>query len=44
MAFLFDYGDDWLFELEVREFGGKATGARYPRVLASRGEAPEQYP
>lgn len=44
MVFLFDYGDDWLFELEVRGFGGKAAGAQYPRVLTSKGEAPEQYP
>lgn len=44
MVFLFDYGDHWIFELEVRGFGGKTNGATYPRVLASRGEAPEQYP
>lgn len=44
MIFLFDYGDTWLFELEVRSFASKATGAQYPQTLVSRGEAPEQYP
>ena len=44
VIFLFDYGDEWLFELEVRGFGSKAPGAQYPRTLASKGEAPEQYP
>ena len=44
VIFLFDYGDEWLFELEVRGFGSKALGVQYPRTLASKGEAPAQYP
>ena len=44
MIFLFDYGDKWMFELEVRSFGSKAPGVQYPRTLASKGEAPTQYP
>lgn len=43
MIFLFDYGDEWLFELEVRSFGIKEPRAKYPRVLASKGNAPPQY-
>ncbi|MGN7611135.1 IS1096 element passenger TnpR family protein [Magnetococcales bacterium HHB-1] len=43
-VFLFDYGDDWMFELEVREFKERVAGKGYPLLLASKGEAPEQYP
>ena len=44
MIFLFDYGDKWMFELEVRSFGSKAPGVQYPRTLASKGKAFAQYP
>ena len=44
MQFLFDYGDDWRFEIEVRGFGERAKGAAYPRILAAKGPSPEQYP
>jgi hypothetical protein len=44
MTFLFDYGDDRLFKVELRGKGQKAAGRRYPRTLASQGDAPEQYP
>ena len=44
MMLLFDYGDDWLFRVALRSIGNKAARARYPRIVASRGEAPVQYP
>ena len=44
MQFLFDYGDEWRFEIEVRGFGKKEDGVEYPRILAKKGESPEQYP
>jgi Plasmid pRiA4b ORF-3-like protein len=44
MTFLFDYGDDWLFKVELIGAGQKVAKRRYPRVVASKGEAPEQYP
>ncbi|MBR1273991.1 IS1096 element passenger TnpR family protein [Bradyrhizobium sp. AUGA SZCCT0283] len=44
MLFLFDYGDDWLFRVTLRTTGNKSAKARYPRIVATRGEAPEQYP
>ncbi len=44
MQFLFDYGDDWRFEIEVRGFGERAKGAAYPRILAAKEPSPEQYP
>jgi hypothetical protein len=40
--YLFDYGDEWLFEVEF--FGeGVSEEAVYPRVVSSRGESPQQY-
>ncbi len=44
MQFLFDYGDDWRFEIEFRSFGERTKGAAYPRILAAKGPSPEQYP
>jgi Plasmid pRiA4b ORF-3-like protein len=43
MLFLFDYGDNWLFRVTLRTIGEKSARARYPRVVATRGEAPAQY-
>jgi Plasmid pRiA4b ORF-3-like protein len=42
--FLFDYGDEWRFGVKLVRRGEVEPGARYPRVLASQGEAPPQYP
>ena len=43
--FLFDYGDQWHFGVKlVRTSETVAPGAQYPRVTASHGEAPPQYP
>jgi hypothetical protein len=44
MTFLFDYGDEWLFRVEFTARGQKEPKRRYPKVLASVGKAPEQYP
>jgi len=44
MVFLFDYGDGWLFRVSLRGTGIKIAKVRYPRVVATRGEAPPQYP
>lgn len=44
MLFLFDYGDDWRFVIEATANGEKAPKTRYPRLVASVGRAPEQYP
>jgi hypothetical protein len=43
--FLFDYGDEWRFGVKLLDAKGTlAPGAEYPRVTASRGIAPAQYP
>jgi hypothetical protein len=44
MIFLFDYGDGWHFRVSLRQARGKVAKVRYPRVVATRGEAPAQYP
>jgi hypothetical protein len=44
MLFVFDYGDDWRFLIEAKALGEKAPKTRYPRLVASVGRAPEQYP
>ena len=44
MQFLFDYGDDWRFQVEVIGQGEKIPRARYPKVLKAVGKAPPQYP
>ena len=44
MLFLFDYGDQWQFKVEVIGRGEKVPKARYPRVIKSMGTAPPQYP
>jgi hypothetical protein len=43
MLFVFDYGDDWRFVVEVTGVGQKAARTRYPKVLKKVGEAPNQY-
>jgi hypothetical protein len=44
MLFLFDYGDGWLFRVTLRAVGKKSAKTRYPRIVATRSEAPVQYP
>lgn len=44
LLFLFDYGDGWQFRVKLKGSGTKVAKVRYPRVVASHGEAPEQYP
>jgi hypothetical protein len=44
MQFLFDYGDDWRFQVELIGQGEKAPQVRYPKLLKAVGKAPPQYP
>lgn len=43
LLYLFDYGDEWRFIVECKKIG-ETDGGKYPRLLESKGEAPEQYP
>ena len=44
MVLLFDYGDEWLFDVELTAKGHTEPRARYPRLLRQGGKAPKQYP
>ena len=44
MLFLFDYGDEWRFLIEMVGYKETAPEGLYPRVVASVGKAPQQYP
>ncbi|MBU4346095.1 MAG: plasmid pRiA4b ORF-3 family protein [Candidatus Omnitrophica bacterium] len=44
MLFLFDYGDEWHFIVELKEIRGPLTNESLPAVLESTGKAPMQYP
>jgi hypothetical protein len=44
MTFLFDYGDNWEFKVEVIGRGRKEAGVSYPRGIKTVGKAPKQYP
>jgi len=44
MLFVFDYGDDWHFVVEVKEVKAVKERNIKPVVLESIGDAPEQYP
>ncbi|MEK6816467.1 MAG: plasmid pRiA4b ORF-3 family protein, partial [Nanoarchaeota archaeon] len=42
-AYLFDFGDNHQFEIEVLDFGIADARKKYPLMLESKGKAPEQY-
>lgn len=44
MMFLFDYGDDWRFVVELVGFREEQSKIKYPRLINSTGTAPVQYP
>ena len=43
MEFLFDYGDNWLFDVELERIDPPDPKLTAPTVLAAGGEAPRQY-
>lgn len=44
MMLLFDYGDNWLFVVELSDFGATESKTKYPHVIKKVGKSPEQYP
>ncbi len=42
--YLFDYGDEYHFQIRVHAINPDAPEGEYPRVVESRGQAPAQYP
>lgn len=43
MLFLFDYGDNWQFVVELISFGKQDAKKKYPRIIKKIGRAPKQY-
>lgn len=43
LRFIFDYGDDWYFEVEVLEIVAPNPKLKYPRITKKVGRSPEQY-
>jgi len=43
--YLFDYGDDWRFEVQfLEQVASEEEGVDYPRITKRCGESPPQYP
>jgi len=42
--YIYDFGANWVFEIDYVGNGEKDGAGDYPRIIASKGEAPEQYP
>jgi len=43
ILYLFDFGDEWKFNVELIEIDNKAPLPLKPMIIESKGEAPEQY-
>ncbi len=43
MTFLFDYGDEWKFHVELESVDTKKSRLKTPKVIAKGGKAPRQY-
>ncbi|MGB9176734.1 MAG: hypothetical protein WCB46_08370 [Methanoregula sp.] len=44
MLFVYDYGDEWRFIVQAKGNALPAGGVKYPVVIESYGEPPDQYP
>src|SRR5258708_895364 len=42
--YLFDFGDEWRFTVRVHAINRDAPDGKYPRIVESVGNAPQQYP
>lgn len=43
ILYLFDYGDEWRFQVELEEIRKEEPKPREPKVIEKKGKAPEQY-
>ncbi|MCX9009937.1 MAG: plasmid pRiA4b ORF-3 family protein [Candidatus Methanoperedens sp.] len=43
ILYLFDYGDMWLFRVELEEIRTEGTKPREPEIIEKKGRAPKQY-
>src|SRR5262249_42696211 len=44
MRFWYDFGDDWRFDVKLERTERPTTRTKAPRIMATHGRAPEQYP
>jgi hypothetical protein len=44
MKFLYDFGDNWEFQVTLEEVREGTKKLKHPKVIAEHGEAPDQYP
>jgi hypothetical protein len=44
MALTYDFGDNWRFNVQLERIETSAAKLKKPRIIESRGKAPEQYP
>jgi len=44
LTYLYDFGDNWQFEVQLEGIDPADPKVRRPKVLETHGEAPEQYP
>jgi hypothetical protein len=43
MRFVYDFGDNWRFKIELERIDPPNAKIKKPRVLESHGKAPQQY-
>ena len=43
-GYWFDYGDDWMHQIDVVAIEGASGRGRYPKITARVGKSPPQYP
>ena len=43
ILYLFDYGDEWRFQVTLEEIRKSGTKPRNPKLVEQKGKAPEQY-
>lgn len=41
--YLYDFGDEWIFSVQVEKISETGTSILKPSIIETRGEAPEQY-
>jgi hypothetical protein len=43
-GYWFDFGDDWMHQVNVEAIGEAPARRRFPKVIARVGDSPPQYP
>jgi hypothetical protein len=43
ILYLFDYGDEWYFQVELEEIRTEGLKPHKPKIIEKKGKAPEQY-